>query len=181
MNAPAPQLDPLVDNPYFEPLGHEDGDLFVTLKSSGSSVRFIGRPTHEMLSWVAPASWWRSNWSQRGRGTTALQALERACQRQGLFPGTAIAEKKLAAAKRAAQPAPTITANGHPAAFVLRETKTHFYVLCPFCGAVHTHGTPDLGTRLAPCARHYDDVADYEIVRDGPVRGETPAAAAATA
>lgn len=165
MSAPAPQLDALVDNPYIAPLGHEDGDLFVTLKSSGSSVRFIGRLTHEMLLWVAPASWWRANWPQRGRGTTALQALERACNRQGPYPGTAIAAKTLAAAKRAAQPAPVLTASGNPAALIERETKTHYFVRCPHCGDEHMHGAPNLGTRRPPCARHYGDVADYELVR----------------
>jgi hypothetical protein len=157
-------------NEYFEPLGHQGGDFLVRLRHSGSTVRFVGRPNNWMLALIAPLSWWRSRWSLRGRGTTAQQAFVRACMLRGPCPAEAIA-RRIADEKRAAQPAPTMTERGLPAAYVVAETPTYFRVKCPVCGDEHVHGAR-LGPRVPHCAMNYPGVGDYEIVRGNSVRGK---------
>lgn len=163
MSTPQTERDELDLNKYFEPLGYSGDDFVVRLKSSGSTVRFVGQPNNWALGWIAPMSWWRSNWSLCGRGTTAQQAFVRACARRGPYPAEAIA-RRIADEKRAAQPAPVLTERGLPAAYIVAETATYLRVKCPVCGDEHVHGAR-LGPRVPHCAMNYPDISNYEIVR----------------
>ncbi|MFP3604689.1 hypothetical protein [Paraburkholderia sp. SIMBA_053] len=164
MSMPETERDALDQNEYFETLGYSGDDFLVRLKSSGSTVRFIGRPNNWMLSLIAPMSWWSSRWSLRGRGTTAQRAFVRACSRRGPYAEEAIA-RRIADEKRAAQPAPVLTESGLPAAVIVAETGGYFHVQCPHCGGVHRHGAGLLGRRVPHCWGLYPDASDYELVR----------------
>lgn len=172
MSTPQTECDELEQNEYFDLLGRSGDDFFVRLKGSGSVVRFVGRPSNWALAWIAPPSWWRSRWSLRGRGMTMQRAFALACTRRGPYAAEDIARQRIAAEKRAAQPAPVLTENGLPAAFIVGETAKHFRVKCPYCGDVHVHGAPRLGPRVPHCAMNYPGIGDYEIVQGDPVRGK---------
>lgn len=170
MSTTAEQFAMLQDNEHYSLLGHSDDAFFVRLKCSGSVAKLCGKPDSWMLSLVAPRSWWSSlgfvEHPGRGAKRTAAMAFVLAAHRKGPHDE----QRRIADEKRAAQPAPVMTKNGLPAAFVVDETPTHFRVRCPFCGDEHVHGAR-LGPRVPHCAMTYQDVGDYELVRGDPVRG----------
>ncbi|MGF6758237.1 hypothetical protein [Paraburkholderia sp. GAS42] len=167
----------LESNQYFELLGHNGDAVFMRHARSGSVVKLRGKLTPFMLAQVAPMTWWERNFPKRpgwhDKLTAAKSFVIHAAYRMGLYDEEGIARRRIADEKLAAQPAPVITGNGLPAALVVKETKTHFHVRCPFCGDEHQHGAPLLGARVPHCSMNYPGgLPDYELVRDSVARAK---------
>lgn len=158
----------LESNQYFELLGHSGDAVFMRHARSGSVVKLRGKLTPFMLAQVAPMTWWERNFPKRpgwrDKLTDAKSFVVHAAYRIGLYNEEGIARRRIADEKRAAQPAPVMTKNGLPAAFVVSETATHFRVKCPHCGDEHVHGARP-GPRVPHCAMNYPGIGNYEIVR----------------
>jgi hypothetical protein len=155
----------LDENPYFDLLGYNGDAVFVRHARGGSVFKLRGTLNEWMLSFIAPLAWWQEVLPKGKRGMPASSAFVRAAFRKGFYDEVGIAQRRIADEKRAAQAAPVMTENGLPVAFVVKETKTHLHVKCPFCGDVHVHGAPLLGPRLPHCRPLYPGIGDYELVR----------------
>ncbi|TAM06382.1 MAG: hypothetical protein EPN70_05930 [Paraburkholderia sp.] len=165
----------LSDNEHFEILGINGESYFVRQKRLGAVVKLRGTPNRFMLAQVAPLTWWDRHFPKRPGWRDELAAAKsfviHASAAKGRYDEAEIARRRMAAEKRAAQPAPVLTKNGLPAAIVVGETATHFRVKCPHCGDVHVHGAR-LGPRVPHCAMTYPGIGNYEIVRGDPVRSK---------
>ncbi|RZF23769.1 hypothetical protein EVC45_42390 [Paraburkholderia sp. UYCP14C] len=166
---PEPIHAALSDNEHFEVLGINGDAVFVRQKRLGAVVKLRGTPNRFMLAQVAPTTWWDRHFPKRPGWRDKLAAAKsfiiHASAAKGHYDEEGIARRRMADEKRAAQPAPVLTASGLPAAFVIGEKDGYFYVRCPHCGGTHVHGAPLLGPRVPHCSMSYPGLPDYELVR----------------